>query len=100
MTARARKQDENAAPTRLFQNGNSQAVRIPKELAYESVETEVEILRRGDELIVRPVRRKLAHLGEDLRRLGRMLNLEQFERQEFDETERDWSGFAVRPRKK
>ena len=32
-----------ARPTRLFRNGNSQAVRIPKALAFDSVDIEVEI---------------------------------------------------------
>ena len=60
-------------PTRLFKNGNSQAVRIPKALAFTSVDVEVEIQRRGDELIVRPTRCKLSGVGAALRRLGRSL---------------------------
>ena len=35
--------------TRVFRNGNSQAVRIPAELAYENTDVEVEIERVGDE---------------------------------------------------
>jgi antitoxin VapB len=46
--------------TRIFRNGNSQAIRIPAELAYPDTETEVEIDRIGDELRIRPVRRSLA----------------------------------------
>jgi antitoxin VapB len=38
---------------RVFQSGNSQAVRLPKEFRFE-VE-EVEIFRRGDEIVLRPV---------------------------------------------
>lgn len=38
---------------RVFQSGNSQAVRLPKEFRFD-VE-EVEILRRGEEVILRPV---------------------------------------------
>lgn len=37
--------------TRVFQSGNSQAVRIPKEFQFEW--SEVEIFRRGDEVILR-----------------------------------------------
>ncbi|GAB4063543.1 type II toxin-antitoxin system VapB family antitoxin [Uliginosibacterium sediminicola] len=37
--------------TKVFQSGNSQAVRIPRELQFDV--TEVEIERRGDELILR-----------------------------------------------
>ena len=45
--------------TRVFKNGNSQAVRIPAELAYER-NMDVEIERVGDELRIRPARRSLA----------------------------------------
>lgn len=38
---------------RIFQSGNSQAVRLPKEFRFDV--DEVEILRRGDEVILRPV---------------------------------------------
>ncbi|ALE55755.1 type II toxin-antitoxin system VapB family antitoxin [Paraburkholderia sp. SIMBA_055] len=46
--------------TKVFRNGNSQAVRIPAELAFSSVDMEVEIERVGDELRIRPTRRPLA----------------------------------------
>ncbi len=46
--------------TRAFKNGNSQAVRIPADLAYESTDMELEIERQGDELRIRPARRSLA----------------------------------------
>ena len=36
--------------TKLFKNGNSQAVRIPAELAYSSWDIELVIERQGDEL--------------------------------------------------
>lgn len=45
--------------TRIFRNGNSQAVRIPAELAYERSDLDVEIERVGDELRIRPARRSL-----------------------------------------
>jgi antitoxin VapB len=45
--------------TRAFRNGNSQAVRIPADLAYEGTDIELEIEREGDEIRVRPVRRSL-----------------------------------------
>ena len=41
--------------TRVFQSGNSQAVRIPKELQFENLDIEYEIERQGDRLIVTPV---------------------------------------------
>ena len=46
--------------TRAFKNGNSQAVRIPAELAYERTNIELEVERIGDELRIRPARRSLA----------------------------------------
>lgn len=46
--------------TRVFKNGNSQAVRIPAELAYKRNDVDVEIERIGDELRIRPARRSLA----------------------------------------
>ena len=46
--------------TRVFKNGNSQAVRIPADLAFERTDIELEIERIGDELRIRPARRSLA----------------------------------------
>ncbi len=46
--------------TKLFKNGNSQAVRIPAELAYERTDIELQIERVGDELRIRPVAQSLA----------------------------------------
>ncbi|MFK0333901.1 type II toxin-antitoxin system VapB family antitoxin [Rhizobium sp. NPDC090275] len=46
--------------TRAFKNGNSQAVRIPAELAFDRTDVELEIERVGDELRIRPVRQSLA----------------------------------------
>ncbi|MGO7287928.1 AbrB/MazE/SpoVT family DNA-binding domain-containing protein, partial [Rhizobium ruizarguesonis] len=40
--------------TKAFKNGNSQAVRIPAELAFERTDVELEIERIGDELRIRP----------------------------------------------
>ena len=46
------------ANTKVFRSGNSQAVRIPKEFRFRS--GQVEILRRGDEVILRQRPRSLA----------------------------------------
>jgi antitoxin VapB len=47
---------EQAMPiTKVFKNGNSQAVRIPADLAFDRNDMEVEIERVGDELRIRPV---------------------------------------------
>lgn len=45
--------------TRVFRNGNSQAVRIPADLAFDRSDMDVEIERVGDELRIRPVPRRL-----------------------------------------
>ena len=75
--------------TRLFRNGNSQAVRIPKALAFDSVDIEVVIERRGDELIVRPARRRLTGLGAAFRRLAP--HFWGFVREQPDQDRRDWT---------
>lgn len=46
--------------TRIFKNGNSQAVRIPADMAYERTDMELEIERNGDEIRIRPARRSLS----------------------------------------
>lgn len=46
--------------TRAFKNGNSQAIRIPADIAYERMGMELEIERNGDEIRIRPARRSLS----------------------------------------
>jgi len=46
--------------TRAFRNGNSQAVRIPADIAYERTDMDLEIERDGDEIRIRPARRSLS----------------------------------------
>ena len=54
--------------TRVFQSGNSLAVRIPKELASLAPSQDVEIERLGNTLVIKPVvQRTLAGLGEALK---------------------------------
>jgi len=62
--------DENTGPVlkaKLFWNGRSQAVRLPKEFRFEG--TEVEIRRVGDAVVLEPVQRRGWPAGffEDLR---------------------------------
>ncbi|QAB15025.1 antitoxin [Hydrogenovibrio thermophilus] len=52
---------------RIFQSGNSQAVRIPKEFRFDV--TEVEIFKRGDEIVLKP---KPKNLGAAFKLLGEM----------------------------
>ena len=48
------------ARARIFKSGNSQAVRLPKQFRFRV--REVEIFRRGDEVILREPKRNLAHV--------------------------------------
>lgn len=54
--------------TKIFKNGNSQAVRIPAELAYGSWDMDFVIEREGDELRIRPAPRRM---GDVLAKLAR-----------------------------
>ncbi|AYZ66893.1 AbrB/MazE/SpoVT family DNA-binding domain-containing protein [Burkholderia multivorans] len=56
--------------TRAFRNGNSQAVRIPADLAFERSDIELEIERVGDEIRIRPARRPLAGVLEKFAKFG------------------------------
>lgn len=46
------------AITKVFQSGNSQAVRIPREFQFDVAEVEIE--RHGDEIVLRPLARNLS----------------------------------------
>ena len=50
--------------TKVFQSSNSQAIRIPKEFQLE--QDEVEIIKRGDELVIRPVKEQNASILFDI----------------------------------
>ncbi|PFH27629.1 MULTISPECIES: type II toxin-antitoxin system VapB family antitoxin [Burkholderia] len=56
--------------TKVFRNGNSQAVRIPADLAYERSDIELEIERVGDEIRIRPKRRPLTHVLQTFAKFG------------------------------
>ncbi|HEX4786171.1 MAG TPA: type II toxin-antitoxin system VapB family antitoxin [Candidatus Sulfotelmatobacter sp.] len=47
---------------RVFRSGNSQAVRLPKQFRFKS--KEVEIFRRGDEIVLREKHKNLARAFE------------------------------------
>jgi len=76
--------------SRVFKSGNSQAVRIPRELAYDDVGQEVEVERKGDTLTIRPVyRKKLTGITEVFVMFSQdfMAGGREFHEQE----ERDWN---------
>jgi antitoxin VapB len=75
--------------SRLFRSGNSQALRIPKELAFPADMQDVEIERVGDTLVVRPVHtRAMTGLREVLAEFPPGFMTEG--RGEQEQAERDW----------
>jgi antitoxin VapB len=54
--------------TRVFKSGNSQAVRLPREFQFDV--SEVEIFRRGDEVVLRKKPGNLGDLFDALVALG------------------------------
>jgi antitoxin VapB len=54
------------ATARVFRSGNSQVVQLPKQFCFEG--PEVEIFRRGDEIVLREKRRGMARAFEILGR--------------------------------
>ena len=56
--------------TKLFKNGNSQAVRIPSEFAYERSDLSLEIERIGDEIRIRPAKRSLGDVMKKFSNFG------------------------------
>lgn len=55
--------------TRAFRSGNSQAVRIPAELAYADMSVELKITRLGDVITIFPARQNLKEAVAALRAL-------------------------------
>ena len=55
------------ATAKVFQSGNSQAVRLPKEFRFRS--KEVEITRRGDEIVLRETPKNLGYIVDLLKEL-------------------------------
>lgn len=73
--------------TKAFKNGNSQAVRIPADLAFERTDIELEIERVGNELRIRPARRPLAGVLDKFAKFGADFMAEG--RGEQEQTERE-----------
>lgn len=57
------------ARTRAFKSGNSQAVRLPAEIAYTEPNIELEVTRSGDVITIFPARRSLKDTVAALRAL-------------------------------
>ena len=59
--------EASVTTTRVFKSGNSQAVRLPKEFSVKS--KELEIFRRGDEIVLREPAKGLGRAFEILTQL-------------------------------
>jgi antitoxin VapB len=74
--------------TRAFKSGNSQAVRIPAELAYKDTNVELSIDRYGDVIVIAPARQNLKEMVSALRAMQKPSRIEPYEPIELPE--RGW----------
>jgi antitoxin VapB len=75
--------------TRVFKSGNSQAVRIPAELAYADTQIDLEITRLGDVITIFPARHSLNDVVATLRGMPRPASVEKRRPIEVPLRERD-----------
>ena len=74
--------------TRVFKSGNSQAVRIPAELAYAETNIDLEIMRVGDVITIFPARTSLKDTVAALRKMPKPPAVERREPIEMPERRR------------
>ncbi|MEJ0028183.1 MAG: hypothetical protein WDN01_19315 [Rhizomicrobium sp.] len=79
--------EQIAMRSKVFRSGNSNAVRLPAEIAYP-VNTEVEITRHGDTVTIRPAAGSLRELVAILNGMPKPDTIEPLER--TDVPEREW----------
>lgn len=80
---------DGKAISRVFKSGNSQAVHIPSELAFDDVSQEFEVERKGDTLLIRPVhRKKLSGISEVFSSFSSGFMADG--REAHEQEERDW----------
>lgn len=75
--------------TRVFKSGNSQAVRIPAEIAYENMDVDLEITRMGDVITIVPARTSLRDAVVALRKMPKPSAVEKREPIEVPLRKRD-----------
>ena len=78
--------------SRTFRSGNSEAVRLPKDIGF-GPGTEVEIVRDGDTVTIRRHRQSIAQMVENLRKLPKSPVKWEREPIEFPDREgieKDW----------
>lgn len=76
--------------TRQFQAGNSQAVRLPADIAFPP-KTELVVTRDGEKIIIEPLEKTMEELPLLFAALKEHLIKEELTRPEFVEAERCWS---------
>ena len=62
--------------SRIFRSGNSEAVRLPKDIAFGR-DMEVTIVRNGDVLTITPKRPSLQEMARRLRELPKPTDIEE-----------------------
>jgi antitoxin VapB len=65
--------------TRVFKSGNSQAIRIPAELAYADTGAELQITRLGDVITIFPAKQSLKDAVATLRAMPKLPEVERYE---------------------
>jgi antitoxin VapB len=75
--------------TRIFKSGNSQAIRIPAELAYADLSMDLKITRLGDVITIFPARHSLKDAVAALRALPKPPAIETREAIDVPERGRD-----------
>jgi antitoxin VapB len=70
--------------TRTFRSGNSEAVRLPKEVAFGR-DVELTVVRSGDVLTIYPKRSSMAELVEHLRSLPKPSSIQVRDVEEIPE---------------
>ncbi len=75
--------------TRVFKSGDSQAVLIPAELAYDDTSIDLTITRSGDVIVVAPARATMKEMIAELRAMPKPPSVEVREPIEMPERERD-----------
>lgn len=75
--------------TRQFQAGNSQAVRLPANLAFPP-KTELIVTREGEKIIVQPVEKTMESVPQLFAALKQHAIGGKLTRPEFVEAERNW----------
>ncbi len=72
--------EEAAMRTKVFKSGNSQAVRIPAEIAFADMSAELEIMRTGDVVTIYPARDNLRQAIETLMQMPKPPSVVEIDR--------------------